>query len=175
MQSSLARTVFHPADDPLLSYQTEDGKSIEPDWYMPILPLVLLNGVEGIGTGEHHEHDMYSVADLSIGWSTSVPNYNPVDVVANLKRLMAGEEQVPMLPWWRGFTVSCYLCIYSSISHFIFRVKLRRLGITSTKCMGVRSASMLKQLIFPNFPFIDGRKISKASWKLYAARKEMDH
>ncbi|KAF8523124.1 DNA topoisomerase II [Hysterangium stoloniferum] len=87
MQSSLARVVFHPADDPLLNYQTEDGKSIEPEWYMPILPVVLLNGVEGIGTG----------------WSTNIPNYNPVDVVANLKRLMAGEEQVPMLPWWRGF------------------------------------------------------------------------
>jgi DNA topoisomerase-2 len=45
---------------------------------MPILPLVLVNGAEGIGTG----------------WSTSIPNYNPRDIVANLKRLMAGEQQV---------------------------------------------------------------------------------
>lgn len=61
MQSSLARAVFHPADDPLLNYQTEDGKTIEPDWYMPILPVVLLNGVEGIGTGKYPKHDVYSV------------------------------------------------------------------------------------------------------------------
>lgn len=54
---------------------------------MPILPLVLVNGAEGIGTG----------------WSTSVPNYNPRDIVANLKRLMKGEEQVAILPWYRGF------------------------------------------------------------------------
>jgi DNA topoisomerase-2 len=38
-----------------------------------------------------------------LGWSTSVPSYNPVDIVANIRRLMNGEELVPMLPWWRGF------------------------------------------------------------------------
>lgn len=38
-----------------------------------------------------------------LGWSTNVPSYNPVDIVANIRRLMAGEEIVPMLPWWRGF------------------------------------------------------------------------
>jgi DNA gyrase/topoisomerase IV subunit A len=37
------------------------------------------------------------------GWSTTVPCYNPVDIVDNLRRLMAGEEMVSMLPWWRGF------------------------------------------------------------------------
>jgi DNA topoisomerase-2 len=48
------------------------------DRYMPILPMVLVNGAEGIGTG----------------WSTYIPNYNPRDIVANIKRLLAGEEQV---------------------------------------------------------------------------------
>lgn len=49
--------------------------------------MVLVNGAEGIGTG----------------WSTTIPNYNPADIVANLKRLMEGEAQVPMHPWYRGF------------------------------------------------------------------------
>ncbi|KAH8981970.1 DNA topoisomerase [Lactarius akahatsu] len=83
----ITRTIFHPADDPLLNYLREDNDDIEPEWYMPVLPLLLLNGSEGIGTG----------------WSTSVPSYNPRDVVANIRRLMAGEEQEAMLPWWRGF------------------------------------------------------------------------
>ncbi|KAI9452414.1 DNA topoisomerase [Lactarius psammicola] len=83
----ITRTIFHPADDPLLNYLREDNDDIEPEWYMPVIPLLLLNGAEGIGTG----------------WSTSVPSYNPSDVVANIRRLMAGEEQEPMLPWWRGF------------------------------------------------------------------------
>ncbi len=50
---------------------------------MPILPMVLVNGAEGIGTG----------------WSTSIPNYNPRDVVANLQRYLAGEPLEPMQPW----------------------------------------------------------------------------
>lgn len=52
MQSNLARVVFHPADDPLLNYLTDDGDSIEPEWYIPVIPMVLVNGAEGIGTGE---------------------------------------------------------------------------------------------------------------------------
>lgn len=54
---------------------------------MPILPLVLINGAEGIGTG----------------WSTSIPNYNPKDLVDNMKRLLAGEEPMEMQPWYRDF------------------------------------------------------------------------
>ncbi|KAJ8520376.1 hypothetical protein ONZ45_g2836 [Pleurotus djamor] len=85
--SPLTRMICHPADDPLLKRQTDDNLLVEPEWYMPILPLVLVNGADGIGTG----------------WSTSIPCYNPTDIVANIRRLMRGEEVVPMLPWWRGF------------------------------------------------------------------------
>jgi hypothetical protein len=54
---------------------------------MPLLPTVLVNGAEGIGTG----------------WSTSIPNFNPRDLVANLRRLLDGEQPQPMKPWYRGF------------------------------------------------------------------------
>jgi DNA topoisomerase-2 len=37
-------------DDPLLDF-LEDNDMIEPEWYMPIIPLVLINGAEGISTG----------------------------------------------------------------------------------------------------------------------------
>eukprot|EP00899_Mesostigma_viride_P024673 jgi/Mesvir1/5390/Mv15465-RA.1 len=85
--SPVTRALFHEADDNLLKYNVEDGQKIEPKWYAPIIPLVLVNGAEGIGTG----------------WSTFVPNYNPRDIVANMKRLLAGEEMEPMTPWYRGF------------------------------------------------------------------------
>ncbi|KAG2069851.1 type II DNA topoisomerase [Suillus decipiens] len=85
--SALSRAVFNPADAPLLTYLKEDNDWIEPEYYMPVIPLVLVNGAEGIGTG----------------WSTTIPCYNPVDIVNNLRRLMSAEEMVPMLPWWRGF------------------------------------------------------------------------
>ncbi|OJD18168.1 hypothetical protein AJ78_01780 [Emergomyces pasteurianus Ep9510] len=86
--SPFARRIFHQADEPLLTYNVDDGQTIEPETYFPIVPMVLINGADGIGTG----------------WSTSIPNYNPEDIVANLKRLMAGEPLVPMQPWFRGFT-----------------------------------------------------------------------
>ena len=102
----ITRTIFHPADDPLLNYLKEDNDTIEPEWYMPVIPLLLINGAEGIGTGLSSRpfSPASSGHDLSpCRWSTSVPSYNPKDVVANIQRLMAGEEQEPMLPWWRGF------------------------------------------------------------------------
>ena len=85
--SPFARLLFNIDDDKILKYLNDDGQSIEPEWYVPILPLVLVNGTEGIGTG----------------WSTSIPNFNPADIVQNLYRLMDGQEQYKMKPWYRGF------------------------------------------------------------------------
>jgi DNA topoisomerase-2 len=88
--SPFARRIFVPADEPLLTYHLDDGKRIEPHNYVPVVPLILINGADGIGTG----------------WSTSIPNYNPVDVVDNLRRRMSGmskEDMLPMQPWFRGF------------------------------------------------------------------------
>ncbi|XP_057989505.1 DNA topoisomerase 2 [Hevea brasiliensis] len=85
--SPITRFLFPKDDDKFLDYLEEDGLSIEPTWYVPIIPLVLVNGCEGIGTG----------------WSTSVPNYNPRDIVANVRRLLNGESMEPMHPWYRGF------------------------------------------------------------------------
>jgi DNA topoisomerase-2 len=86
--SPFARRIFHAGDDPLLTYNEDDGKKIEPETYVPVVPLILINGADGIGTG----------------WSSSIPNYNPEDIVDNLKRLMEGEPVKPMKPWFRGFT-----------------------------------------------------------------------
>ncbi|CAK5279846.1 unnamed protein product [Mycena citricolor] len=88
MPTPVARVLFNPHDDPLLKAQTDDNQVVEPEWYLPVVPLVLINGAEGIGTG----------------WSTNIPCFNPSDVVANLRRLMNSEELVPMHPWWRGYT-----------------------------------------------------------------------
>ncbi|KAL1223306.1 DNA topoisomerase 2 [Cardamine amara subsp. amara] len=85
--SPITRVLFSKDDDVLLNYLNEDGQTIEPTWYMPIIPTVLVNGSEGIGTG----------------WSTFIPNYNPREIVANIRRLLNGESMVPMDPWYRGF------------------------------------------------------------------------
>ncbi len=48
----LTRLLCHPSDDPLLKRQTDDNLLVEPEWYLPIIPMVLVNGAEGIGTGK---------------------------------------------------------------------------------------------------------------------------
>ncbi|KAK4991478.1 DNA topoisomerase 2 [Elasticomyces elasticus] len=89
--SPFARRIFHAADEALLTYNTDDGKTIEPEVYVPVVPMILINGADGIGTG----------------WSSTIPNYSPDDIVENIKRRMAGtskEDMQPMTPWFRSFT-----------------------------------------------------------------------
>ena len=85
--SPFARKIFHTADEPLLTYNTDDDRKIEPHVYVPVVPLVLINGSDGIGTG----------------WSSNIPNYNPEDIVENLKLMMDKEPMKPMSPWFRSF------------------------------------------------------------------------
>lgn len=85
--NQLTRLIFPELDDPILSYLNEDNLSIEPEYYVPIIPMVLVNGADGIGTG----------------WSTNIPNYNPVDIIKNIRRLMQGNEMDPMIPYYRNF------------------------------------------------------------------------
>ena len=40
---------------------------------------------------------------LFLGWSTKVPNYNPREIVKNLKRMIEGKEPKPMNPWFKNF------------------------------------------------------------------------
>lgn len=84
----LTRIIFHPEDDPLLSYLNDDGQSIEPEWYVPIIPMLLVNGSEGIGTG----------------WSCSIPPYSPKDLVKYLLcKLDDSKPDFKLRPWYRGF------------------------------------------------------------------------
>jgi DNA topoisomerase-2 len=98
----MTRAIFHPDDDALLNYMNEDGQGIEPEYYIPSVPMVLINGADGIGTGTFMLYAAQSASD-GAGWSTAIPNYNPVDIVNNLRRMMRGEEVERMNPWFRGY------------------------------------------------------------------------
>ena len=85
--SELTFHIYNPLDSPLLEYNEDDGKKIEPYWYLPILPMILINGTEGIGTG----------------FSTKVPPHNPEDIVKNLINMMDDKPFEKMIPYFRGF------------------------------------------------------------------------
>uniref|UniRef100_A0A7S2ZB09 DNA topoisomerase (ATP-hydrolyzing) n=2 Tax=Rhodosorus marinus TaxID=101924 RepID=A0A7S2ZB09_9RHOD len=86
--SKITRLLFPMEDDAILDYLEDDGVSIEPKYYAPVIPTVLVNGAEGIGTG----------------WSSSVPCYNP-RVLIELIRKLLNETPVEDLeepqPWFR--------------------------------------------------------------------------
>jgi DNA topoisomerase-2 len=86
--AALTRALFRPEDDALLAARSEEGVAVEPVVYYPVIPIVLVNGAAGISTG----------------YSTSVPSFDPADVVANVERFLRDEPFQPMTPWYRGFT-----------------------------------------------------------------------
>jgi len=83
----LAFHIYNPLDNPLLEYNEDDGKKIEPVWYAPIIPMILVNGTNGIGTG----------------FSTSVPPHDPEIIAQNLINMMDDKPLDKMIPWFRGF------------------------------------------------------------------------
>ncbi|KAH9249528.1 hypothetical protein BASA81_012701 [Batrachochytrium salamandrivorans] len=85
--SSVAKLLFPIADNDLLIKREDDGIAIEPYFYIPILPMVLINGAQGLGTG----------------WSCNCPQFHPLDV-ANAVRCWINGQSLPELhPWYRGF------------------------------------------------------------------------
>ena len=86
--SNLTKSIFIKEDEHILIYKNEDGDLVEPETYYPIIPMILVNGTEGIGTG----------------YSTNIPLFNPLDIVENLKRYLNGKKQKELIPWYRGFT-----------------------------------------------------------------------
>uniref|UniRef100_A0A0N5BZA6 TOP4c domain-containing protein n=1 Tax=Strongyloides papillosus TaxID=174720 RepID=A0A0N5BZA6_STREA len=83
----VTKTLFVQDDENVLRFLFEENQRIEPEWYCPIIPMILVNGAEGIGTA----------------WSTKIPNYNPRDVMENIRRLIRGEEMKKMIPWYKHF------------------------------------------------------------------------
>ena len=85
--SKETRNIFDQKDDAILTYLDDDGRSIEPEHYMPVLPMILVNGTEGIGTG----------------FSCYIPPFNPEDIKANILNFTNGRDMKKMKPWFRGF------------------------------------------------------------------------
>jgi DNA topoisomerase-2 len=84
-------TIFKKEDLSILNYLEDDGQRIEPEYYLPVVPLLLINGSRGIGTG----------------FNTLVPSYNPKQIVDLLRRKLRGSLATlagrQLDPWYCGF------------------------------------------------------------------------
>lgn len=79
--------IFRSEDEVLLKHIIDEGEVVEPEFYYPVVPMVLVNGSTGVGTG----------------YSSSVLQYNPKDIIDNIFRRMDGKPMLEMTPWFNGF------------------------------------------------------------------------
>jgi DNA topoisomerase-2 len=86
------RKLFRKEDDIILKYQEEDGVRIEPKYYIPILPTILINGAQGVGTG----------------YACKILGYNPIDIKNAVISILSGKKIKPLIPWYRGFKGKIY-------------------------------------------------------------------
>lgn len=88
--NKITRTIFPLSDDNVLTYLNDDGLLVEPIYYAPIIPMVLVNGSKGIGTG----------------FSTDIMCYDPIKIIRYLKNklsLSLIEENIDFIPYYDGF------------------------------------------------------------------------
>jgi DNA gyrase/topoisomerase IV subunit B len=85
----ITQVMFNKQDNGVLTYLNDDGIGVEPEYYVPVIPLILVNGAIGIGTG----------------FSTNIPCYNPIDIIAIIKNLLTDTdiEFEELVPWYMGF------------------------------------------------------------------------
>jgi len=93
---NIAKYIFVKDDNDILERVEDEGKIIEPTRYMPIIPMILVNGCKGIGSG----------------FSTDIPSFNPLDIIKWIKSWIQKKEKKvknrskfnKLVPWWRGYT-----------------------------------------------------------------------
>ena len=86
--SKITRAIFPQNDDAILTYLNDDGTPVEPIFYAPIIPMILVNGSKGIGTG----------------FSTDIMSYNPLQIIHYIKTKLVGETFIgDFVPFYEGF------------------------------------------------------------------------
>jgi DNA topoisomerase II len=88
--NKLTRLIYRQEDDAVLTYIDDDGQMVEPIYYAPAIPMILVNGSKGIGTG----------------FSTDVLQYNPLQIIAYVRAMLASTSVAdrPVIePYFKGF------------------------------------------------------------------------
>ena len=86
--NKLTRLIYRQEDDAVLSYIDDDGQMVEPVYYAPAIPMILVNGSKGIGTG----------------FSTDVMPHNPIQIIAYIRAMLTSAADRPVIePYFKGF------------------------------------------------------------------------
>ena len=113
--SKITRYLFPEIDDEVLEYLDEDGIEVEPKYYLPIIPTLLLNGCIGIG----------------MGWSTSIPSYNIKDLIQSVENLLSNSKLEEITPFVEGFKGT--ICNSKTDSEYIVQGLVEKLSSKQIK------------------------------------------
>ena len=86
----ITRSLFPEADDAVLNYLNDDGTMVEPEYYVPIIPFALVNGISGIGTG----------------FSCTIPAFAPTQIIDYLRFKLKKQDVKgagEFIPYYEGF------------------------------------------------------------------------
>ena len=113
----LTRKIFPQADDAVLKYLDDDGLLVEPIYYAPIIPMVLVNGSKGIGTG----------------FSTDIMCYAPLQIIDYLKEKLTNETNMSPVnydfkPYWEGFKGTVEKIADSNPAKYIIKGIYEKIG-----------------------------------------------
>jgi DNA topoisomerase-2 len=147
--NKLTRAIFPEADDNVLEYLNDDGTLVEPIFYAPIIPMVLVNGSKGIGTG----------------FSTDIMCYNPLQIIEYLKNKLLGisDDEEEFIPYYEGFqgTISKLTSDKFLIKGAYEKIGQDKIRVTELP-VGYWTEDfkeLLEELIEPS-PGKDGKKVS---------------
>jgi DNA topoisomerase-2 len=101
--SQLTKLIFKEEDNAILQYLEEDGQTIEPEYYIPIIPMILVNGGVGIGTGFSTNIPQFNPSDI-ISACINICNYIAVSPDGDMHALIDTIEISEFIPWYLGFT-----------------------------------------------------------------------
>jgi DNA topoisomerase-2 len=83
----ITKYLYNENDAAVLNYLDDDGTPVEPEFYAPIIPMILVNGSKGIGTG----------------FSTEILNYNPLTLIDYIQNKISGGDLPKLVPYYDGF------------------------------------------------------------------------
>ena len=112
--NKITRILFPDADDKILTYLNDDGQLVEPVYYAPIIPMVLVNGSKGIGTG----------------FSTDIMCYNPLQIIQYIKNKLTATVSdfgvTEFTPYYEGFKGTIQKI--SEEGKYMFKGKYEKMG-----------------------------------------------
>jgi DNA topoisomerase-2 len=108
--NAITRLIYRAEDDAILEYLDDDGQMVEPTFYAPIVPMVLVNGTKGIGTG----------------FSTDIMCHNPLQIIDHIQAMLLQKPEAewgPIEPYYRGFkgTITALGASSSGSGKFLIR------------------------------------------------------